>query len=78
MMGHNLGGNGAHTYDLDTQRLIESWVEQGEAPANVVATHRSNGTADRTVRLCQYPAIAMYSGTGDPADANSFTCRVTR
>lgn len=75
MMGHFLGGNGAHTYELDTQRLIEQWVERGMAPDAIAAQHRANGMPDRTVRLCSYPQVAMYSGRGELNDAASFTCR---
>ena len=57
MMGHFLGGNGAHTYDLDTQALIERWVEQRRAPAALDVAHKANGVQDRTVRVCPYPQV---------------------
>ena len=29
----------------------------------------------RTRPLCQYPAYASYTGSGDPESAGSFSCR---
>ncbi|MBI4266673.1 MAG: tannase/feruloyl esterase family alpha/beta hydrolase [Acidobacteria bacterium] len=75
MMGHFLGGTGAHAYELDTQRLIEDWVERGVAPGPLTASHRANGTEDRTVLLCPYPEVAMYKGSGSLTEASSFECR---
>lgn len=75
MMGHFLGGTGPHAYELDTQRLIEQWVERGIAPGPLTASHRANETADRTVLLCQYPQVAIYKGSGSVTEAASFECR---
>jgi glyoxylase-like metal-dependent hydrolase (beta-lactamase superfamily II) len=64
MMGHFLGGgNGPHTYELDTQRLMELWVEQRNAPGAVSAAHKANGVQDRIISLCPYPQV-----TCDAAD----------
>jgi feruloyl esterase len=55
-------------------------VEEGVAPVRLVATkYTDDKAATRTVRLtrplCVYPAVAQYSGSGDPNDAASFVCR---
>ena len=64
----------------DVQTALERWVEQGIAPDRLVATkYTDDKAATRTVRLtrplCRYPAVAYYSGSGDPDDSASFVCR---
>ncbi len=64
----------------DVQTALERWVEKGVAPERIVATkYTDDKAATRTVRLtrplCVYPAVAQYSGSGDPNDAASFVCR---
>jgi feruloyl esterase len=51
---------------------IENWVENGVAPDELIATHITNGTVDRTRPVYPYPKIAKYSGTGNPDDAANF------
>jgi feruloyl esterase len=59
---------------------LEDWVEQGKAPASVIATKYAGEEASRhaalTRPLCPYPQTAKYNGTGDPNSASSFTCAV--
>lgn len=78
MMGHFLGGNGEYSYRLDTQRLIEDWIERGTAPGEITATLGPYGqsTRDREVRLCPYPEIALYVGK-DPVQSGPehFACQ---
>jgi feruloyl esterase len=50
------------------------WVEQGKAPAQIVAAHQTAGQVDRTRPLCPYPQVAHYKGTGSIDDASNFTC----
>ena len=54
---------------------LEGWVEQGTAPARVLASHSTAGKVDRTRPLCPYPQVARYSGTGSIDDATNFTCQ---
>ena len=76
------GGEGAHAIAwLDA---MESWVEEGSAPGQP-AGHPSS-TASRRARssdnarefsrpVCQYPAVPVYDGSGDPDIAtSSFSC----
>ena len=58
---------------FDTVTAIENWVEKGVAPAHLVASHLTNGVVDRT-RLCPYPDVARYTGTGSIDDAGNFVC----
>lgn len=71
-MSHCGGGDGPNAFDMVTP--LEQWVEHGEAPESVAATHRSGGQVDRTRPLCPYPQVAKYKGTGSVDDAGSFAC----
>lgn len=78
-MGHCRGGPGPDTWDK-LAPLVD-WVENGNAPASIVATHSSNGQVDNERPLCTYPQQARYvgpsSGANDPANwvAENFVCR---
>lgn len=64
--------------DHDILRALERWVEDGAAPARVVATKYVDNDPKRGIALqrplCPYPQVAMYKGTGDMNDAANFTC----
>ena len=69
-MNHCSGGQSLDQFDPLT--AIVRWVEQGEAPARIVAT----GTAfpGRSRPLCAYPKVALHDGSGSIEDAASFRC----
>jgi feruloyl esterase len=83
-MNHSSGGPAADQFDM-VDALV-AWVEQGAAPASIVATARGAGSnvpnnevpADwsprRTRLLCPWPEVARYRGTGDAESAGSFSC----
>ena len=71
-MGHCGGGEGPN--EFDKIGALEAWVEQGKAPNEIIATHRSGGQADRTRPLCAYPQVARYKGTGSIDEAAYFAC----
>jgi feruloyl esterase len=54
---------------------LEKWVETKKAPDQIIASHLTNGAADRTRPLCPYPQIAVYKGTGSTDDAANFSCK---
>jgi len=68
--------------DHDAMRSLERWVEQGTAPARIIATKYVDGNPTKGVAfqrpLCPYPQVAKYKGTGDTNDASNFTCTVTK
>lgn len=74
------GGVGPNSFDALT--ALERWVEKGEAPNNLVATHYpgteySKDTKQppgRTMPLCQFPQSARYQGEGDIDDAANWHC----
>ena len=72
-MGHCRGGDGTDTFD--TMAAIEQWVASGVGPDKILASHLTNGMADRTRPLCPYPQVAVYKGTGSTDGAANFVCR---
>jgi hypothetical protein len=84
-MNHCSGGPATDQFDLLTPLM--QWVEQDEAPAEVVASARgasnpgganpevpASWSSDRTRPLCPFPRVAEYKG-GDIESADSFACR---
>jgi feruloyl esterase len=71
-MNHCQGGPG--TDQFDKVKALEEWVEQGKKPAQIVASHVTNGQVDKTRPLCPYPQIAKYKGTGSQNEAANFVC----
>ncbi len=88
-MGHCSGGPGLNSFgnvtsnsgsgpaSSDIFTALETWVEHGLAPAQVIATDAPNaftvGTFTRP--LCPYPQNATYTGTGSTSDTANFVCR---
>lgn len=62
----------------DMSQALERWVEQGIAPAQIIAAKRQ--TVDpkvpptRTRPLCPYPQVAKYKGSGSTDEAANFEC----
>jgi Tannase and feruloyl esterase len=71
-MYHCGGGVGPNTFDALT--ALEEWVEAGQAPASMVASHTSGPGVNRTRPLCPFPQQAVYKGTGSIDDAANFEC----
>jgi len=71
-MGHCAGGPGPNQFDAIG--ALEQWVEKGQAPNTLVASHSTGGVVDRTRPLCLYPQVARYKGAGSTDDAANFTC----
>ena len=59
---------------------LSHWVEDGVAPAQVIATKFVGGDASKGIEmqrpLCPYPQRAWYKGAGDTNAAESFVCSV--
>ncbi len=88
-VGHCRGGTGPEAVGggfpepAKAQRTAEShvvgalarWVEQGVAPASIVATrYDDTGAITRQRPICAYPQMARYRGSGDVNAVESFTC----
>jgi feruloyl esterase len=81
-MAHCGGGPGTDVFDK--QAVIETWVEQGQAPDMIPAAHReADSSAPGGIRntmtrpLCPYPLVARYDGSGDSNDISNFSCMQT-
>ena len=77
----NFGAGGTPSADRfhDVDAAVEAWVEQGQAPGEIIATKYKNNADPnagviRTRPLCPYPAVASWKGTGSTDDAANFTC----
>jgi feruloyl esterase len=71
-MAHCGGGEGPNTFDMLT--ALEQWREHGTAPAQIIASHMTEGKVDRTRPLCPYPQAAQYKGSGSTDQAENFAC----
>jgi feruloyl esterase len=60
--------------DHDILAALDRWVEQGVAPKQLIASHFTNGVADKTRPVCVYPQIARFTGRGDPNQPGSWAC----
>ena len=72
-MQHCAGGAGPNTFDALS--ALEQWVEHGTKPAQIIASHSTNGVVDRTRPLCPYPQVATYKGSGSIDEAANFVCK---
>ena len=78
-MGHCGGGPGPN--DWDKLAPLVEWVEHGNAPSAMLATHSTNGVVDNERPICAYPERAVYTGPAggenDPVNwvQANFTCR---
>lgn len=84
---HCAGGPGAGNFGAagpasapDTQHdivtALDEWVAKKKAPTVFIGTHINEQTkiADRTRRICPYPQVAKYKGSGDTNDAGNYVC----
>jgi feruloyl esterase len=71
-MDHCGGGEGPSVFD--SVSAMEQWVEKGNPPAQMVASHVASGQVDRTRPLCTYPQVARYKGSGSMDEAANFVC----
>jgi len=69
-------GHGFGTFNakFDALPALEQWVENGKAPAGLVAKD-GNPNASRTRPLCEYPKFPKFTGAAGAENvAASFTC----
>jgi feruloyl esterase len=69
---HCTGGPGPDT--VDWLAAIVEWVEEDQAPERVIATKINQGEVEMQRPLCAYPAKAVYDGSGDAKQEESFEC----
>jgi feruloyl esterase len=68
-------GNGEGPNRFETMDALTQWVEKGQAPKQMIASHITNAVVDRTRPVCPYPQIAAYKGTRSTDDAANFVCK---
>ncbi len=72
------GGGGAKDPQHNVELAVEQWVENGIAPAAIIAAKYEGGDPAKRVKmtrpLCPYPQIAKYKGRGATNDASNFVC----
>jgi feruloyl esterase len=84
-MNHCQGGPATEQFDMLT--ALVNWVENGQAPEQVIATARTglnpdvpvdwfSGGRPRSRPLCPYPMQVRYRGAGDINDAANFSCQI--
>jgi hypothetical protein len=80
-------GGAARRPPSDTPRddifaAMTHWVEDGVAPAQVIATKYVDDTPAKGISmqrpLCEYPQKAWYKGSGDTSSAASFICAIEK
>ena len=71
-MGHCSGGEGPNRFDMLS--AMEAWVEQGKAPASILAWRPADSGQPRTRPLCPFPQVAKYTGQGSTDHAANFVC----
>jgi feruloyl esterase len=63
----------------DTLLALQKWVEEGVAPARIVATKYVDDDPAKGVKstrpLCPYPQTALWDGKGKTEASDSFACR---
>jgi hypothetical protein len=78
----NIGAENQTAVSPDPQHdivsALEAWVEQGVAPANLIATKFVNNDPTQAIQMqrpvCPYPQQAIYSGSGNTNVASNFYC----
>ena len=71
--GHGLGRS-FRSSRVPLLAALEDWVEDGAAPADLVALDANVAPRERSRPVCRYPTWPAYDGTGDPDSAASFRC----
>lgn len=70
-------GSGVFQMRWNSLEALENWVENGQAPDDMIVTDAAEATAGRTRPLCEYPSFArLDAGANDLASAASYTCVV--
>lgn len=62
----------------DVILALMAWVEEQEAPDDIIATVWTNDQTQTEVHrqrpICKYPLRAKYTGSGDGNSADSWSC----
>ena len=67
-------GGGPGPNRVDWIDAIQTWVEEGQAPERLVAERVNQGEVEMQRPLCAWPRQAVYNGSGNPNQEDSFMC----
>jgi feruloyl esterase len=79
-MLHCGGGRGPNDVTMPALTALATWVEKGEAPAQIDVPKRASaglgalGAVEFTRPVCPFPKVAVWDGTGDRNRAQSWRC----
>jgi feruloyl esterase len=68
------GSQGVGATNVPWLNTIVDWVENGNAPGELVATREKNGKTVFSRKICPYPLRGAYKGSGDETSADNFEC----
>lgn len=78
-----VGGTGqSSVFDAQHDMLLalRAWRENGTRPETLIGAAYKNGNISNGVaftrKLCPWPMVGRYNGTGDPNDEASFECKM--
>ena len=54
--------------------IVRKWREEDAAPDRIITEYKDGGAVYKTRPVCPYPQTAIYKGSGDTGDADSFEC----
>src|SRR5215471_1829854 len=76
-MNHCLGlaYNSTYTVHFDPLAALRSWKQTGRAPDDIVVTTQQKNQPARPRKVCAYPTVSQYRGTGSVDDPKNFVCR---
>src|ERR1041385_7457232 len=77
-MGHQMGTNGPENFNFDSLKTVMDWKATGKAPDSIVATRYQNGKEVGRRRICPYPQVAAYKGSGAQDDPANFICQMPK
>jgi hypothetical protein len=74
--GIGTDGPGITDTGIDPLTALEQWVEEGNAPSELLATKTAANGGQTLWRrpVCTFPKVARYKGSGDVSDPTSFAC----
>ena len=65
-------GGGPGATEVDWLSVIQDWVERGNPPDKLTSSKHEQGKEVMTRPVYPYPQYAIYKGSGDPSNAESF------
>jgi feruloyl esterase len=69
------GSQGVGATNVRWLETMVDWIENGNAPGELIASRVKNGETIFTRKICSYPHKAVYRGTGDSNLSENFDCK---